>query len=89
MAWRIELSNRAEAALSRLDRTMQQRIGKFFDRLVNRPNPRSLGKALTGPLGVYWSYRVGDYRILCDIHDDVLVVEVIRLGHRREVYQIV
>ena len=89
MAWRIELSNSAEASLSRLDSTIQQRIGKFFDRLVTRPNPRSLGKALTGPLGVYWSYRVGDYRVLCDIHDNVLVVEVIRIGHRREVYRIV
>ena len=89
MAWRIELSNSAEASLSRLDSTIQQRIGQFFDRLVTHPNPRSLGKALTGPLGVYWSYRVGVYRVLCDIHDNVLVVEVIRIGHRREVYRIV
>ena len=39
-------------------------------------------------LGVYWSYRVGDYRVICDIHDNVLTVEVIRIGHRSYIYKI-
>lgn len=43
---------------------------------------RSLGKALTGPLGTYWRYRVGDFRIICDIQDDALRVLVVRIGNR-------
>ena len=87
MAWRIELSDDAEAFIAKLDRHEQKRFSKFFDRLMSRDNPRLLGKALSGPLGTFWSYRVGDYRIICDIHDNVLTVEVIRIGHRREVYR--
>lgn len=87
MAWKIELSDEAETVLARMDRQEQKRFDKFFARLAERDNPRSLGKALTGPLGIFWSYRVGDYRAICDIHDNVLTVEVIRIGHRREVYR--
>ena len=87
MAWRIELSDEAEAAIMKMDRQNQERFSKFFDRLMTRDNPRSLGKALSGPLGTFWSYRVGDYRAICDIHDNVLTVEVIRIGHRREIYR--
>jgi mRNA interferase RelE/StbE len=51
-------------------------------------DPRSSGKALTGPLlGAYWRYRVGDYRILCDIQDGALCVLVIDVGHRKDVYR--
>ena len=87
MAWRIELSEEAEAVIAKMDRQNQKRFSKFFDRVMNRENPRSLGKALSGPLGTFWSYRVGDYRAICDIHDNILTVEVIRIGHRREVYR--
>lgn len=88
MVWRIELSEEAESVLAKMDRQEQMRFDKFFMRLSERDNPRSLGKALKGPLGVYWSYRVGDYRAICNIHDNVLVIEVIRIGHRREVYRL-
>ena len=87
MVWRIELSDEAEAVLARLDKQEQKRFSKFFDRLSSRDNPRSLGKALSGPLGTFWSYRVGDFRAICDIHDNVVTIEVIRIGHRREVYR--
>lgn len=87
MAWRIELSEEAEASITKMDRQNQQRFSKFFERLMARDNPRSLGKALNGPLVTFWSYRVGDYRAICDIHDNVLTVEVIRIGHRRDVYR--
>ena len=87
MAWRIELSDAAEAAIAKMDKQNQQRFSKFFGRLMTRDNPRSLGKALSGQLGTFCTYRVGDYRAICDIHDNVLTVEVIRIGHRREVYR--
>jgi mRNA interferase RelE/StbE len=51
-------------------------------------DPRSTGKALVGPaLGSYWRYRLGDYRIICDIQDDAVCNLVIELGNRREIYR--
>lgn len=87
MTWKIELSEEAEKTLTGMDKQTQKRFSRFFERLAERKNPRSLGKALSGPLGVFWRYRVGDYRAICSIHDNVLEVEVIRIGHRREVYR--
>lgn len=58
------------------------------DRVAKLDNPRSIGDALTGPdFGQYWRYRVGDYRIICEIQDKKVVVLVLRIGHRREVYR--
>jgi mRNA interferase RelE/StbE len=49
-------------------------------------NPRNMDKALTGPLSTYWRYRIGDYRIICDIQDRELNILVVRIGNRKEVY---
>lgn len=46
-----------------------------------------MGKALTGPLGSFWRYRVGEYRVICDIQDGRLRVLVVQIGNRREVYR--
>lgn len=88
MAWRIDLTATAAKQLSKLDKTEAKRIATFLrQRLATLENPRSTGKALTGPLlGTYWRYRVGDYRIICDIQDGVLCILVIEIGNRREVY---
>ena len=88
MAWKVEFTIEARKSLEKLDKPIQERIRRFFKRLVNHENPRKLGKALTGNLDVYWSYRVGDYRAICSIHDNILTVEVIRIGHRREIYKL-
>ena len=89
MAWRIELTATAVKQLGKLDKGEAKRITSFLrQRLATQDDPRSTGKALTGPqLGAYWRYRVGDYRILCDIQDGVLCILVIEIGHRREVYR--
>ena len=55
-------------------------------RIAPLADPRSAGKPLSGPLGGYWRYRVGDYRVICSIDDDVVRIFVVRLGHRSEVY---
>ena len=88
MAWRIEFSKEAAADLRKLDKAVQVRLGKLLDRIISQPNPRALGKALTGNLGLYWCYRMGDYRIVCRIQDNILTVELIRIGHRSEIYKI-
>jgi mRNA interferase RelE/StbE len=57
-------------------------------RVANLDNPRSIGEALAGSTwGDYWKYRVGDYRIIADIQDKKLLVQVVRLGNRREIYR--
>ena len=56
------------------------------ERIAGLEDPRSLGKALTGPLGELWRYRVGDCRVICDIGDDALRVLVVRVGSRDKVY---
>ena len=88
MAWAIEYADTAKKQLRKLDRTIARRIADFMDeRVASRNDPRRLGKALKGPLGDLWCYRVGDFRILCDLQDEVLIVLVLQIGNRREVYR--
>ncbi|HSM93786.1 MAG TPA: type II toxin-antitoxin system RelE/ParE family toxin [Anaeromyxobacteraceae bacterium] len=88
MAWRIELTGTAAKQLAKLDRGDARRITSFLrERLAPLDDPRAAGKALQGPLGTLWRYRVGDFRLLATIDDDVLRVLVVRIGHRREVYR--
>ncbi|TNM65992.1 type II toxin-antitoxin system RelE family toxin [Aliirhizobium smilacinae] len=89
MAWTIEYSTSAQKQAKRLDPVIRKRIRQFLDeRLAIHENPRELGTALKGhALGGFWRYKVGDYRIICDIQDQKLVVLVVEVGHRREVYR--
>jgi mRNA interferase RelE/StbE len=89
MAWKIEVSPAADSELKKLDAQHARRILKFLhDRLANLDDPRSVGKALQGSrLGEFWKYRVGDYRLICKIEDDRVVVLVLRVGHRKENYR--
>ena len=89
MAWQIEFDPDALKELKKLDRPIQSRLIAFLrDRLSVLDDPRSIGEALSGSrLGNYWKYRVGDWRVVCDIQDQRVVVRVLRLGNRREVYR--
>lgn len=89
MAWKVELSLRADRELSKLDPKHARRILKFlFERVTMLDDPRSIGEALHGSrLGEFWKYRVGNYRLISKIEDDRLLVLVLRIGHRREIYR--
>ena len=88
MAWKIEYADTARRQLRKLDEQMALRVVDFMDRrIAGMGNPRSLGKALTGPLGGLWCYWVGDCRVICDIEDGALRVLVVRVGNRREIYR--
>lgn len=89
MAWLIEFDKEAEKELKKLDKQIARRITTFLrERVATLANPRSIGEALTGStLGNYWKYRVGDYRIIADIQDAKVCVQVVRVGNRREVYR--
>ncbi|MFZ4380606.1 MAG: type II toxin-antitoxin system RelE family toxin [Sandarakinorhabdus sp.] len=89
MAWRIEFADSAAKQLRKLDPQVARRILTFLrDRVATLDDPRSIGEALRGKeLGDFWKYRVGDWRIIADLDDGVMLITVIRLGNRREVYR--
>lgn len=87
MDWRIEFTRNADKAMRKLDKGVAARVFDELDEIAKLEDPRSRGKALTGNLAGVWRYRVGDYRILCDINDGRLVILVVDVAHRREVYK--
>jgi mRNA interferase RelE/StbE len=89
MAYSVELAESADRELDKLDAPQRKRILKFLhERVAKLADPRSIGQALHGSqLGEFWKYRVGDFRLISKIEDDRLVVLVLRVGHRREIYR--
>lgn len=89
MVWKIEFDPAAARELGKVDPQVARRILSFLkDRVAHLDDPRSIGEALKGSkLGAFWKYRVGDYRIISNIEDGRLLILVIRIGNRREVYR--
>jgi mRNA interferase RelE/StbE len=89
LGWTIEFDEDVEKQLKKIGKSEASRIRNFLrERVFGTDNPRSLGKALVGErYGNLWRYRVGDYRIICSLQDQRLVVLVIEIGHRREIYR--
>ena len=86
--WTIEYTETARTQLRKLDTARARRIVEYMTtRVAGLENPRRLGKALTGPSGELWRYRVGDCRVICDIQDRALRVLVVRVGSRDKVYR--
>ena len=85
--WRVEFDERAARELRKLDRQHQSRILRFLrERIATEDDPRRLGKALRGQAVGLWRYRVGAFRLICALEDDRLVVLVLRIGDRRDIY---
>jgi len=89
MVWKIEIAPAAKKELDKLDPQTAQCILTFLrKRVAPLKDLRRIGDALKGPkFGEYWRYRVGDYRIVIRIEDDVLLILVLRVGHRKHVYK--
>lgn len=88
MAWKIEYTTVAVRSMKRLDRQAAKRIDAYLhERVAMTGDPRKLGAALTGSRSGSWRYRIGDYRAICKIEDDRIVILVLEVGHRREVYR--
>ncbi|AQS62547.1 Toxin RelG [Rhizobium rhizogenes] len=89
MIWTIEYHTLVQKEMRKINPEIRRRIRSFLhDRLAALDDPRQTGAALQGSeLGNFWRYRVGDYRIICDIQDHKLVVLVVEIGHRREIYR--
>lgn len=88
MTWRIEFTPAAAKELRKLDRPVALRIGRYLQDLVaSCGDPRERGKGLTANQTRLWRYRVGDYRVICQLEEDRLLVLVVRIGHRSAVYR--
>lgn len=86
--WRVEFDERARRELRKLDVTIQRVILKYLrERIATAQDPRRFGKALGGDRIGLWRYRVDAYRVLCRIEDETITVLVLRLAHRKEVYE--
>jgi len=87
MGYDVQLSDNALKALKRIDRYQARLIIAWLDKnLQGCKNPRLHGKSLTGNKKGYWRYRVGSYRIIADIQDNIVRIEIVNIGHRREIY---
>jgi mRNA interferase RelE/StbE len=86
--WRIEITRTAEKQITKLSRPAQKSVQQFLrERLLPAENPRAWGKPLLGEKQGLWRYRVGDYRLICDIQDERVVVLVLEVGHRKDIYR--
>jgi mRNA interferase RelE/StbE len=89
LVWTIKYTETSQRQLKKLDRSVALCVLDYVDeRIATLEDPRSQGKNLVGPkMGSYWRYRVGDVRVICHLQDQVLLILVIEMGHRREVYR--
>lgn len=89
MVWLVKFDDAALKELSKLDKQVARRIiGLLRERVSVLDDPRSIGEALKGSkFGDFWKYRVGEFRIICDIEDSEVRILVVRIGHRGEVYR--
>jgi mRNA interferase RelE/StbE len=86
--WKIKLTETADKQMAGLGRQEEKRIRKFLrERVEPCGNPRDFGDPLVGNFSGLWRYRVGKYRLICNIQDEEIIILVLRIGHRREVYK--
>ena len=84
--WTIKFTKKSQKELQKLDKPIQHKIITELDKILLLEHPRDSGKSLTGSLSGLWRYRVSDYRIIAEIEDNVLTIVVVRVAHRKEVY---
>ncbi|WP_419810540.1 type II toxin-antitoxin system RelE family toxin [Bacterioplanoides sp.] len=88
MTWTVEFDDAAVKDLKKLDRQAQREILKYLrERIATEENPRRFGKPLSHELSGLWRYRVRNYRIIGQIQNDKFIVLVLRVGHRKDIYE--
>ncbi len=87
MKYTVQYTAGAIKNLKKLDKHTQALILGWIEKnLMNCENPRQHGKCLTANRSGQWRYRIGDYRLICEIEDDKIVILILSIGHRREIY---
>lgn len=85
--YRVVFSKSAQKQFMSLDASVQLKMQSFINRYLSETQtPRQVGKALQGSLAGLWRYRVGNYRLVCQIRDDELEIVAVKIGHRGKVY---
>ncbi len=88
MVWRIEVTDTAKKQLSKLDHKVQSEIVRYLrEKISTDEDPRRFGAPLRKELAGRWKYRVGAFRIICEIQDEKVLVLVLMVGHRSRVYK--
>ena len=88
MTYKVRTTSRFDKEFKKLDRYTMKMLKVWIEKnLVNCEDPRAHGKALTADLKGKWRYRIGDYRLICLINDEELVILALSVGHRREIYK--
>ena len=86
--WTVEFDDAAARELRKLDRQTQQEILRYLrERIATEEDPHRFGKPLARELAGLWRYRIRDYRVICSIEDDRVVVLILRVAHRKDVYE--
>lgn len=87
MSYKVEVTQKFEKEFKKLDRYTQKMIKSWIEKnLIGCSNPRQHGKGLTANRSGQWRYRIGDYRLICAIQDDELIILALTVGHRKEIY---
>lgn len=88
MEYKVAFSNEAKKQLKKLDKHIAALIIGWIEKnLEGCTNPRQHGKSLVGNKSGQWRYRVGDYRLICEIKDQEILILVLAIGHRKEIYE--
>lgn len=88
MTYQVETTSRFDRDFKKLDRSVQLKLKSWIQKnLVGCENPRLRGKALTGSHNGLWRYRVGSYRLIADIQDEKVIILLVDVGRRREIYR--
>ena len=86
--YQVRYSKKAQKQIKKLDKSVQRFLFSWIDKHIDgSDNPRQLGKGLSGNHAREWRYRIGDYRLICDIEDDKLIILALEFGHRRDIYK--
>lgn len=86
MAWTIKYADTAKGQLRKLDKQIARQIVEYMDGIAALEDPCPKGKALKGELGGLWRFRVEDWRVICDIQAENVLVLILRIGHRSKIY---
>ncbi len=88
MKYSVETTLRFDKEFKKLDKYTQKMLKNWIvNHLVDCEDPRAFGKGLTANRAGQWRYRIGDYRLICDIQDEELIILALTVGHRREIYE--
>lgn len=88
MTYNVETTNRFDKEFKKLDKYTQRMIKSWIEKnLIGCTDPRQHGRGLTSNRSGQWRYRIGDYRLICEIYENELVILALSVGHRREIYE--